>query len=321
MKLRVGLGCWWFVVLASQDCNKGIVVAAKANYLQVELDSINTQDQAFVSSDSNNLPRLLCTLRSRLNHLGSKVYVGDIVTLEQIDWDTCRAVISDVEPRKNQLNRPSVANVSQLAVVIALKEPAFAFDQASRFLLAAEHSGINVCLVLTKRDLIEPKELNVQLSRLSDWGYQPIAVSIKTGEGIDSLLLRLRSSKLTVLCGPSGVGKSSLLNYFLPGQTVRVGGLSGKLRRGQHTTRNVELYSIGDSSLVADSPGFNRPELSIVPHKLSLLFPELRNQLEVNNCKFRDCLHRDEPGCVVEKNWERYAHYRKCLEELISFHH
>ena len=142
--------------------------------------------------------------------------------------------------------------------------------------------------------------------------------SIQNCVGIDSLINHLKASKLAVLCGPSGTGKSSLLKYILPQQPITIGNLSGKLRRGRNTTRNVELYSLAEGNFVADSPGFNRPELKVSAINLQALFPELRNQKTTASCKFRDCLHVDEPGCSVNTDWERYSHYIKLLGEIIS---
>ena len=136
--------------------------------------------------------------------------------------------------------------------------------------------------------------------------------------GLDELRAQLSTVPISVLCGPSGVGKSSLLNGLLPGLALRVGAVSGRLQRGRHTTRHVELHAFSPGCRVADTPGFNRPDLPNDVSNLEVLFPELRVQLEHHPCRFRDCLHRDEPGCGVTRDWERYPMYRKAVEELLE---
>ena len=150
------------------------------------------------------------------------------------------------------------------------------------------------------------------------WGYDCIPVSIHNSQGIDSLIERLRKTKLTVLAGPSGVGKTSLINHLIPTVSLPTSSVSKKLKRGTHTTRHVELFAIGNGSLLADTPGFNRPEIVCEPFDFAFLFPEFRTQLSNSQCKFRNCLHRDEPGCVIDKDLERYPFYRENLEEMIN---
>ena len=283
----------------------GIVVALQANYLEVVLD------QAPGGCPS----RLLCTRRTRLSHRGAAVHVGDRVRLEAIDPLQARAVVADVEPRRSWLSRPPVANVSLVAVALAVEQPGFDPDQASRFLLTAERTGLEVLVLLTKTDLISTEEQSRIKSRLQGWGYEPLLLSSCSGDGITALRDRLASSSLSVLCGPSGVGKSSLLNQLMPHLSLRTAAVSGKLQRGRHTTRHVELFPLGASARVADTPGFNRPDLPDDPRELAMLFPELRDQLSPWPCRFRDCLHRGEPGCGVSSEGERYGLYQAALDE------
>ena len=283
----------------------GIVVALQANYLEVELDD-----------PPDGIPaRLLCTRRTRLSHRGAAVHVGDRVAVEAIDPGQARAVVVAVEPRSSWLTRPPVANVSLVVVALAVDQPAFDLDQASRFLLTAERTGLPVQLLLTKSDLLDEQQQEQLRQRLRGWGYEPLLLSSRTGLGMDGLRQRLQDTPLSVLCGPSGVGKSSVLNALMPHLSLRVGAVSGRLQRGRHTTRHVELFPLNQGSRVADTPGFNRPDLPNDPRELGMLFPELRDQLEPWPCRFRDCLHRGEPGCGVQRNWERYALYTAALEE------
>ena len=295
---------------------KGIVVALKANFLIVEIDYKNFKDDSV--DQLYEKIRLLCTRRSKLNYQGLFIDVGDIVCVESIDYNNKRAVISEVEPRKSFLKRPAVANVTLVSICISVDEPLFDMEQTSRFLLTAECANIEPLIILTKIDLITKNDLILYINKFKSWGYDCIPVSIHNSQGMDSLIERLRKTKLTVLAGPSGVGKTSLINHLIPTLSLPTSSVSKKLKRGTHTTRHVELFAIGNGSLLADTPGFNRPEIVCDPSGFAFLFPEFRTQLSNSQCKFRNCLHRDEPGCVIDKDLERYPFYRENLEEMIN---
>ena len=295
---------------------KGIVVALKANFLIVESDYKNVKDDSV--DQLYEKIRLLCTRRSKLNYQGLFIDVGDIVCVESIDFNNKRAVISEVEPRKSFLKRPAVANVTLVSICISVDEPLFDMEQTSRFLLTAECANIKPLIVLTKIDLITKNELILYINQFNSWGYDCVPVSIQNSQGIDSLIERFQKTKLTVLAGPSGVGKTSLINHLIPTVSLPTSSVSKKLKRGTHTTRHVELFAIGNGSLLADTPGFNRPEIVCEPSDFAFLFPEFRTQLSNSQCKFRNCLHRDEPGCVIDKDLERYPFYRENLEEMIN---
>ena len=295
---------------------KGIVVALKANFLIVEIDHKNFKDHSF--DEFYGKIRLLCIRRSKLNYQGLFIDVGDIVCVESIDYKNKRAVVSDVEPRQSFLKRPAVANVTLVSICISVDEPLFDMEQTSRFLLTAECANIEPLIILTKIDLITKNDLILYINKFKSWGYDCMPVSIHNSQGIDSLIERLRKTKLTVLAGPSGVGKTSLINHLIPTVSLPTSSVSKKLKRGTHTTRHVELFAIGNGSLLADTPGFNRPEIVCEPSDFAFLFPEFRTQLSNSQCKFRNCLHRDEPGCVIDKDLERYPFYRENLEEMIN---
>ncbi len=295
---------------------KGIVVALKANFLIVEIDFRDFKD-ASMDQFSKKIT-FLCTRRSKLDYQGLFIDVGDKVCIESIDYKNKRAVVSDVEPRQSFLKRPAVANVTLVSICISVDEPLFDIEQVSRFLLTAECANIKSLIVLTKIDLITKNELILYINKINSWGYDCVPVSIQNSQGIDSLIEQFRKSKLTVLAGPSGVGKTSLINHLIPTVSLPTSSVSKKLKRGTHTTRHVELFAIGNESLLADTPGFNRPEIVCEPSGFAFLFPEFRTQLSNAQCKFRNCLHRDEPGCVIDKDFERYPFYRENLEELIN---
>lgn len=291
---------------ADQPRRSGLVVALQANYCWVELDNPGPQGQT----------RLLCTRRTRLAKSGQSICVGDRVGLEGFDWPSARAAIHAVASRGSLLSRPAVANVSLVLVVVALAEPALDPVQLTRFLITAEATGQPVLLVFAKVDLLPEAVVRQWCERAATWGYEAFAVSSRDGRGLEALRRRLGRPGLAVVCGPSGVGKSSLLNGLRPDLELQVGAVSGRLQRGRHTTRHVELFALAPGALVADTPGFNRPELPADPQMLSALFPEVRRRLAQGSCHFRDCLHQGEPGCAVGSDWERHPWYSLCLQTI-----
>ena len=305
----------------------GTVVAVQANYYQVKLDTQESEGTSQESGErifnSSSLPAssdpsaLLCTRRARLKKLGQQVMVGDRVAVVEPDWAGGRGAIADVLPRRTQLDRPPIANAEQILLVFALAEPLLDPYQLSRFLLKAEYTELDICLCLNKSDLLTKEQLNKWRERLHDWGYQPIFISVYKGIGIDEVSAQLKD-KITVIAGGSGVGKSSLINTLIPTAHLRIGEVSGKLGRGRHTTRHVELFELPAGGLLADTPGFNQPDLDCTPEELAYYFPEARERLAVASCQFSDCLHRDEPNCAVRDDWERYQHYLDFLAEAIA---
>ncbi len=282
----------------------GTVIAIQANYYQVRLDHL-----------SKTL--LLCTRRSRLKKIGQSVMVGDRVGVEDVDLHNKQGAIAAVEPRKNELSRPPMANADQILLVFSLADPPLETWQLSRFLVKAESADLELCLCLNKQDLVSEEERIQWQERLTQWGYHPLFISINNQQGLEALQKQLQQ-KITLMAGPSGVGKSSLINALIPDVFQRVNDVSGKLHRGRHTTRHVELFELPTGGLLADTPGFNQPDLEVKTSQLVFHFPEARSKLETGICQFNDCLHREEPNCVVRGNWERYQHYLKFLEEAIQ---
>jgi ribosome biogenesis GTPase len=282
------------------------VVALQANFCRVELDV----------PGPGGVGQLLCVRRSRLGKQGETIRAGDRVLLEGIDWADGRGAVASALPRTNLLERPAVANCDRLVVVVSLAQPAPDPLQLTRFLLTAEATGLPLELVFTKVDLPPAAEVLGWCERVRRWGYEPIAVSSRQGSGLAALRERLVRPGLTVFCGPSGVGKSSLLNALVPDLALRVGAVSGRLQRGRHTTRHVELVRLAPGALLADTPGFNRPELPDDPARLGPLFPEIRAALAEGPCRFGNCRHRGDPGCRVGSDWDRHPFYLQCLEGL-----
>ncbi|HBE21535.1 MAG TPA: ribosome small subunit-dependent GTPase A [Cyanobacteria bacterium UBA11149] len=314
----------------------GTVLAVQANFYQVRLASILEDDATTTrfsksggsqsNQDNQNLnlktqtlklQTLLCTRRSRLKKIGQRVMVGDRVLIEEPDWAGGRGAIADVLPRQSQLDRPAIANVEQMIVFFAIAEPTLDPYQLSRFLVKAESTGLKVGLCLNKSDLVTTQQIEDWQKRLEKWGYQPIFISVYNRTGLKEFSEQL-NHKITVLAGLSGVGKSSLINQMAPENNLRVGEVTGKLGRGRHTTRHVELFEFAKGSLVADTPGFNQPEFNCNPGDLVNYFPEARQRLAEGNCQFHNCLHQDEPNCAVRGDWERYQHYLDFLADAIA---
>lgn len=300
----------------------GTVLAVQANFYRVRLDRsfrLELLDE-FGQNTSQLIDELLCTRRARLKKIGQQISVGDRVTIEEPDWHGRRAAVSEVSPRRNLLDRPTVANVDRILLVFALAEPTLDPHQLSRFLVKAESTQVEVLLCLNKRDLVSDEVWEIWSDRLKSWGYPPIAISTYTHEGINELAQHLQTG-VTVVAGLSGVGKSSLINLLIPNLQVRVGEVSQRLGHGRHTTRHVELFALPAGGYLADTPGFMQPNLTVIPQELAACFPEAKYRLSAGDvCHFNNCLHRrDEPNCLVRGDWERYEHYLAYLEEAIAY--
>lgn len=290
----------------------GVVVAMQANYYDVQ---ICAWGDGVASGDMTLPSRLLCTRRARLKKIGQQIMVGDAVHLEAVDWEGGRGAIAAVLPRQTVLDRPPIANADHILLVFALAEPDLDPQQLSRFLVKAESAGLRVSICLNKQDLVPADTCQYWQDQLAQWGYGARAISLRSDPVIGSLgdLLRDRT---TVVSGPSGVGKSSLINRLIPQATLRTGAVSGKLGRGRHTTRHVELFELPGGGFLADTPGFNQPDLTqLAPTDLGQYFPEIRQRLAQQTCQFRDCLHQGDLGCAVGVDWLRYDIYRTLLKE------
>lgn len=285
----------------------GTVLAVQANYYQVQLQGVPGIDSP--------VEQLLCTRRSRLKKLGQQVMVGDQVVVEEPDWLGYRGAIATIFPRQSQLQRPPIANVNQILLMFALAEPKLEPQQLTRFLVTAESTNLPIILCFNKRDLTPYATQRAWRDRMKQWGYDPILISLQTQVGLKRLERPLRN-RITVVSGLSGVGKSSVINHFIPDVDLRVGPVSQRWGQGRHTTRHVELFELANGGFLADTPGFNQPNLDILPQQLSHCFPEIRQRLLQAQCQFSDCQHVDEPNCVVRGNWERYPYYLSLLTEV-----
>lgn len=250
------------------------------------------------------------------------ILVGDWVEFTMTGLD--EGVITFVQPRQTELIRPPIANVTQAVVVCSLKEPDFSQMPLDRFLVHAEHEGLKIVICFTKQDLITDPNMTQDIVDIyRKTGYPLIISSIYTKEGITQLEEHLHEHT-TVFAGQSGVGKSSLLNLLLPEHDLETGLVSKRIGRGRHTTRQVELIALPSGGQVADTPGFSQLTFKgIESTQLGNAFPEFA--LHSHECRFRGCLHLNEPGCQVQEavattdiHPSRYHHYKIFIEEIKS---
>ncbi|MBR0284086.1 MAG: ribosome small subunit-dependent GTPase A [Selenomonadaceae bacterium] len=261
---------------------------------------------------------LTCRLRGKLkrDRRGvSAVCPGDLVELTKLADGT--GVLERPLARRNLLRRPAVANIDQVILTFAAAEPDLHPLLLNRFLVLAEWSGVpSVVICVNKMDLAAEQDV---LSCYENY-YPVLRVSAERGEGMELLRERL-AGKVTVFAGPSGVGKSSVLNALHAGLSLATGAVSEKIRRGRHTTRVAELLPFAGGFLV-DTPGFSSMELAdIDPAELSACFPDFQPYL--GHCRFSPCTHSHEPDCAVKAALEageilreRYDAYCAILDEI-----
>ncbi len=259
-----------------------------------------------------------CKVRGRLKKDRYSLLVGDHVEIESIGDG--KGTIERIIPRKNSLHRPYVANIDQVILTVAAHHPDINTFLLDELLVMIEDAEIPVVLCINKWDLHdEGTEALEALYRKI--GYKVIETSTLTGEGVDELRSLLQG-KITAFAGPSGVGKSSLLNAVEPNFSFQTGEVSEKTRRGRHTTRHASLYPLGDDSFIMDTPGFSALDFThISKTRLASLFPEFEEN--IHGCRFIPCSHTHEPVCGVKEALEsgkiaqsRYDNYVALLEDM-----
>ena len=253
----------------------------------------------------------ICNARGVFRNRNVSPVIGDRVLISptaEFNSQEMTGFLTDILPRKNELPRPRIANVDQILVVMSAMKPDFNTGLLDRYLAVIEHAGIPAALVINKRDLAP--ENDARLKAYSDIytgaGYAAVLTSAEKKEGLEELR-EIMSGKLSVLAGPSGVGKTSLLNALIPEAGRETGAVSRKIERGRHTTRHTEILALSNGGFCADTPGFTSLDLTnIPPAKLSGLFREFLPFLD--KCRFADCLHIKETDCAVKEQVGRKIH-------------
>lgn len=261
---------------------------------------------------------LTCRARGKFRHQKLIPLVGDRVKMTQLDQSS--GVLDEILPRKNEFQRPAVANIDQLVLIASGATPITDPFLLDRMISLAEYKNCEPIICINKWDLEQAESLRSSYRKA---GFRTFQISAKTGEGLEELLAQI-SGKVSAFTGNSGVGKSSILNALEPGIGLAVGEISEKLGRGRHTTRHVELYRLKNGALVADTPGFSSFDAGFSQlqpkESLAQTFREFRPYL--SDCQFVGCSHRKEKGCAVlaalaagEIGESRYQSYARLYDE------
>lgn len=257
-----------------------------------------------------------CKIREVLKKQREKILVGDFVEFEN-------GVIKNILQRKNFIKRPSVANIDQIIIVSALKEPELDLHQLNRYIALAKYYNIETVLCFNKDDLKWDKHLREKIKKIYEpLGYKIAYTSATEHNGIKNFE-KLLDCKTSVLCGNSGVGKSSLVNAINPNLNLRTKQVSEKTQRGTHTTRHCEIIKLNDTSRIVDTPGFSNARFDfLLPADVDLLFTDIAKFRD--ECKYSDCLHINEDGCNILNNIEkidptRYESYLTFVDEAKEY--
>lgn len=264
----------------------------------------------------NGTQTVVCKIREVLKKRKERILVGDFV-------EYSNGVIEEIIHRKNYIARPSVANIDQIIIVSALKEPDLNLNQLNRYIALAHYYNIPAKLCFNKSDLKWDKHLKEKITNIyKPLGFDIVYTSATEHSGIKAFE-KLLEGKTSVLCGNSGVGKSSLINAVNPELNLKTKAVSEKLQRGTHTTRHCEIIKINDTSRIVDTPGFSNVKFDfIMPADVDLLFDDIK--IYSSECKYSDCLHIHEDGCNVLANLDkidqsRYESYLAFIEEAQTY--
>jgi ribosome biogenesis GTPase len=258
----------------------------------------------------------VCKIREILKKQKVSIVTGDFVEFGN-------NVITNILPRKSYIRRPAVANVNQIVIVSAFKEPELDFLQLNRYISLAKYYKIPAVLCFNKEDLDFDNELINKIERIyKDLDYEIAFTSALHRIGI-TVFSKLIEGKISALCGNSGVGKSSLINALNPNVNLKTQAVSDKLNRGTHTTRHCEIIELNSNTGIIDTPGFSNVKFDfILPKDVDTLFDEIHKYKKY--CKYSDCLHINEDGCEVIKNLEnidsgRYESYLTLVNEAFEY--
>lgn len=262
-----------------------------------------------------------CKARGIFRKDNVKPLVGDDVEIEVLAGEGQKGSITALLPRRNELLRPNVANIDQALIIFAMAKPAPSFNLLDRFLVMMQQKELPCIICFNKKDIAESGAVERLAKAYRDCGCRVLFVSAKEKEGIEALRALLEK-KTTTVAGPSGVGKSSLVNCLHNSSVMETGEISEKIERGKHTTRHAELLFSEDGTYLMDTPGFSSLSLfDMEKEALSAYYPEFAPYTD--NCRFRGCVHISEPVCGVKAalaagqiSRVRYENYVMLFEEL-----
>lgn len=264
-----------------------------------------------------------CKAKGIFRKDGTRPLVGDDVEMEVFDEDAGKGNIQKILPRKNALIRPAVANVDQALVIFAAAKPAPNFNLLDRFLIMMAEQELPCIICFNKQDIVDEEERQKLTSVYENCGCRVVFASATKGEGTEEIRALLRG-KTTTVAGPSGVGKSSMVNSLCGDTYMETGEISEKIDRGKHTTRHAELLLIGPDTYIVDTPGFSSLSVfNMEKEELKDFYPEFAKYED--ECRFRGCSHINEPDCGVKNALQdgkispmRYENYVQIYGELKS---
>lgn len=265
-----------------------------------------------------------CKAKGIFRNKQIKPLVGDVVEIQLTDEDKCLGNIIDILERKNVLIRPASANIDQALVIFAIVKPSPNYNLLDRFLIMMEKQELPCVICFNKQDIATRQEREELVNAYGRCGYEVLFVSGIKEEGLDEIKALLKG-KTTVVAGPSGVGKSTIINALCPQANMETGEISRKIERGKHTTRHAELFALSDISedtYICDTPGFTSLSLGeMEKEELQGFYPEFTEYEK--DCKFGGCAHISEPVCGVKEalaegkiSRVRYDNYVVLYEEL-----